>query len=243
MTHEHVPKPTQTPETLPQHSAAEYEALFQQPSLDQEVAILLESEQTARLPLERQGEVIVDGFIGMVVRHGGVEAQSGTFDPLRILDLADKVRTREDILKFTRTDGLRGAIDALALDERTAKLFGQLGARLKGDDKGELTLTTPEQVVAYIGSGDNHVEDPHGQQVYGSDWIMTLMERATAEDGMLWIDNPNRGMIESDNDYLRREGIKWRNAVMMATRAGLDLDLLARSSKHIQAMSRRRQNA
>lgn len=219
-------------------SSYEHETAESTINFPESVKDILGSEAIASLPPEKQGQVIVDSFIGMLARRGEVQGSQKTYSVSEILSDMDGIQRDYDVRTITRNEGLRDAVVALASDERSAGLFGQLKNRVRTSETGELTLTTPEQVVSYLSHGDNNIHDARpGIEMSGDSWVSVVAERATDEAS--WIDNPYKGIIESDNDYLRNEGNKWRMAYASAQRAGVDMGLLARSSRYIARKKQR----
>ncbi len=203
------------------------------PELQHQVESLLQSREIAKLPKEEQGRVILDSFIGLYVRHGAVEGPI-TYDLPFVLELMDGIQKESDLTNFTRQGGLRASVRALAEDGRSGQQFGKLQSRIESNSSGEITFTTAEQVVSYLSHGDNSVNNPiSGVDMPGTNWVGVVAERATGASE--WINNPYKGIIESDIPSLNRAGNEWRMAVSSARKAGVDTALLARSSTYIRA--------
>ncbi|HEU4830850.1 MAG TPA: hypothetical protein VFS65_01620 [Candidatus Saccharimonadales bacterium] len=86
---------------------------------------LINNEETAKLPKEEQGLTILRGFVQELVNHGPFEGTKATYDAEGIVNQIINVMEPADIQKFTRTNGLRPAVMALASDERVAPLIHQ----------------------------------------------------------------------------------------------------------------------
>lgn len=203
---------------------------------------ILDSEAIAQLDLSRQAEVIVDGFIGMLMRNGPIQGSNAIHTPSSVLETIDYIHNPENVNGiadpleyFTSTNNLREAVRLLTSDERFGLLPGAVANRIYGDEQsGTITLTTPGQVVSYLSHGDNGITNPTpGVEMHGDTWVRIIAERATAE-GSEWIDNPYEGMIKSQNKTLRDKGNEWRMAVASAKKAGVDMDLLGRSARYIK---------
>lgn len=223
------------------------------PPLNEVVKDLLENSEIQGLPEEEQGKVIVDRFIGSLVRHGGIEssnAQVGEMAPHEILAKIDQIgMASEDELhtvrELTRTDGLRGGVSLLAEDPRTAVLFGRMSQQLAigRNSRGEAfyALTSPAQIDGYIDAGgENNIDTRAQQYTDPTEWIGVL-----ASD----IDNVASGFSEwkSDNELARDvqssgaitpEAHKRAQDLYAARRkalsAGIDMNLMKDSAEYIR---------
>ncbi|UTX51171.1 hypothetical protein KI440_03110 [Candidatus Saccharibacteria bacterium TM7i] len=158
------------------------------PPLNEVVTTLLADEEIQKLPEAEQGRVIVDRFIGSLVRHGGVEssnAEVGVMNADEILSHMDKIGTNDEnglhtIREITRTDGLRESVKQLAGDARTAQLFGhmteQLGVTRGSDGTPYYTLTTRAQMDGYIEAGGKRNDNKNvGPYQDPQEWVGVFM--------------------------------------------------------------------
>ena len=182
-----------------------------------------------------QGIAIMDRFIGALARKGDITDSAGNAHNVETtLKHMGRIQKMEDMLKFTRNGGLRDAVQKLVEDPRTVQLLSSVygGAYLK-DSHGKMLLRNEDQIEGYLHGGANNRVDSAvgGVQLPGEQWVGVLEERIDMvlnRDGQ-WIFDPYKGIIESDNDYLRQEGNKWRMAVSSAEKVGVDPALVGRS--------------
>lgn len=213
----------------------------QLPSFDVVAQSLLADEQIRRLPQEEQGRVIADRFIGALVRHGEVKGSQTTYAPHEILHLMDNILTPDDIRTITGTDGLRKAVNALALDERVGREFGTLMNRLGRDDKNAYTLASTAQLEGYLVAGgrENYVKNPvGGVHTSFDDWVPIMLEhtqRMAENPHMDWMSmGQARELMNSDLPLMKNTGRDWQKAILSAERVDIDVDLVRRSAERIQ---------
>lgn len=220
------------------------------PSVGEYVSGLLSSAEIQKLPEDEQGKVIVDRFIGAVVRHGEVTGNVNTYAPDLTLGLiADFANGRHPNLRgVTSQDGLREAAILLNSDGRTGGLLGRLEEQfVRSEDpktgKIEITLTSPAQIEGYIqGGGEkNHLsayDAVPGVNMQGDEWAPILLEqvqRMSQDQYLSWNTLANaRDMTTSSSPYIRNSGRDWQSAVATAEKVGVDVQLLRRSAEKIQ---------
>lgn len=234
-------------------SSAHIDKESQSDALDQYVAGLLNqhtnSGEFAAMTEAEQGIAIMDRFIGALARKGDIVDSVGqTHNVETTLKVMNKLHDLDNLTKLTRTGGLRNAVFQLAGDERTGQLLAEAyhGALTK-DENGNMLLRNKDQIEGYLHSGaNNKIIDPvGGVDLPGDQWVRVLEERATMvlERNDQWIFDPYKGIIQSDNDYLRQEGNKWRMAVTSAEKVGADPSLIGRSVEAIGARQRAERQA
>lgn len=217
------------------------------PSFDSVANELLADERIKELPVEQQGRVIADRFIGAVVRHGEVTGSQTTYSPLDIIRGIDKLSLvgEKGMREITSTDGLRDAVYALAGDERVGREVGDLASRLSFDDKGQYVLTSPAQIEGYLVSGgsENIVTGPVGgvhMQMDG--WMPVILEHTKhmANNPYLgWMSYDRaRELTTSSAPLIQNTGRDWERALRSAEKVGVDVDLLQRSAEKVQARTR-----
>lgn len=222
------------------------------PPLNEVVKDLLENSEIQSLPEDEQGRVIVDRFIGSLVRHGGIEssnAEVGVMAPQDILAKIDQIGTHgkdelHTVRELTRTDGLRGGVTLLAEDPRTASLFGRMSQQLvtRRNEDGETyyTLTSPAQIDGYIEAGGDKNKDPRAQPYTDpTEWIgVVASDVDNVINGAQW-----RGDREVAADVGRQDSVTpdWYKqsrdlyeARRKAHYAGVDLKLLKDSAEYIR---------
>lgn len=172
------------------------------PPLNEVVGNLLSNAEIQALPEGEQGKVIVDRFIGSLVRHGGIESSNSEVGVMAPHDILAKIDTIglpgsngiHTERELTRTDGLRDSVKLLNSDPRTAALFGSMSQQLAIGryEGGEVyyALTTPAQIDGYIESGGEKNKDRNAQPY---------------TDPTEWI-----GVVASDINRVI-EGGEWRN--------------------------------
>lgn len=222
-------------------------------SLDRYVKDLLDqptdSGEFAGMTETEQALAIMDRFVGALVRRGDiVDSHGQVHNAETTLKSMSQLRAMEDVHNITRTGGLRGAVIQLAEDTRTVQLFSSAyGGAIMKDESGSMLLRNEDQLQGYLhGGANNRVSNPvGGVNLPGSQWVGVLEERIemVLERNGQWIFNPRKGIIESDNDYLRQEGNKWRMAVASAEKVGVDPSLVGRSVEAIDAKHRAERKA
>jgi len=216
------------------------------PSFDSVATELLSDERIKELPGEEQGRVIVDRFIGAVVRHGEVTGSQMTYSPLDVIRGIDKLSTvgEKGMREITSTDGLRTAVYELVTDERVGKEVGDFASRLGIDDTGRYILTSPAQIEGYLVSGgqENQVSDAVGGVHMEMDtWMPVLMEHTknmATNPHLGWMSYDRaRELTTSSAPLIQNTGRDWAKALRSAEKVGVDVDLLQRSAERIQARS------
>lgn len=215
----------------------------QLPTFDTIASGLLEDEKIKELPEIEQGRVIIDRFIGAIVRHGDVEGSQTTYTPSEVLLGMDGLSKygAKGLREITGTDGLRKAVADLADDERVGREFGQIQSRLGVDEQGQYVLTSTAQMEGYLlgGGKKNIVRDPvGGVHMEGDSWVPVIMEHAQnmAENPYNeWMSyGKARELMTSDAPLIKNTGRDWEKAMHSAERVGVDLNLLKRSAEKIQ---------
>lgn len=206
-----------------------------------EVRGLLSDERLHQFSPEEQGKAIVDRFVGELVARNGVTSSRGEQrGPYQILEDMDYAATRtsqnkgsweENINLFTRTDGLRTAVQLLSADERTGGLFGDMRQRLAVKDN-QIAFTSITQVAGYL---DSKSQQANGR--VGSFWQSELLEavngHAFSHPGTpsRWQSND---LLSSDVALVRDEQKAFEQAAQGAKIADVDHELLARSAEEIK---------
>lgn len=214
-------------------------------SFDAIAAELLKDESLKSLEGVQRGQVIIDRFIGSLVRHGDVVGSNETVTPAIILgdiDRMGKGNNPEEVLKgITNTNKLRRAVLDLSLDPDVGPLVGKFSERLKTEDNDKYTLTSPAQIEGYLlaAGSKNSVQDPRGGiEMHGDTWIPVILEqtkRMAADSHITWMtSSQQRGLIDSGLPLLRNAGNDWRMATTSAEKVGVDLDLIRRSAEKVQ---------
>lgn len=214
-------------------------------TLDTYIRTLLEQPADAGEHLEKteteQGIAIMDRFVGALARRGDIIDSHGQKHTVETtLKFMSQIQNEQDLLNFTSSGGLRKAVRLLVDDSRTAQLLSSAyGGALVKDESGRMLLRNRDQLDGYLyGGASNIVKNPRGGvELPGADWVSVLEERVdmVLERNGQWIFNPYKGIIESDNDYLRREGNRWKMAVSSAESVGADPSLIGRSVEAIRA--------
>jgi len=204
---------------------------------------LLKDKILQELPGDQRGAVIVDRFIGSIVRHGEVRGSSASYNPADVLGGMDYISQAglNGLRKITNTDGLRNAVRELSNDGDVARLFGQMSQRLSKDTEDKYTLTSPAQIEGYLLAGGqrNVIRDAvGGVDMQGDSWIPVIVEHTQnmAENSAIsWKTNSDAyGLIGSSSPLLKNTGRDWLMANSSARKAGVDVDLLQRSAERVQ---------
>lgn len=224
------------------------------PPIEDVVGDLLTNAEIKELPEEEQGKVIVDRFVGALVRHGGVESSNadvGVLEPHEILAKIDKIGTKDEdglhtVRELTRNDGLRGGIEKLAEDPRTAALFGSMSQQLAigHDGRGGVyyALTTPAQIDGYIEAGGDKNKDSRARPytdptewvgVISSDIDRVMRGGEWRSDKDIARDTSNRDLVTPDW-YERSNSLREARGVAKYSGTGIDLDLLRESAEYIR---------
>jgi len=225
-----------------------FEHQNERPRLDTVVDGLLKDQEIAKLPIEEQGRVITDRFIGALVRQGDIEGTGTTYNAADVLFLMDEEVDKKGVdgLKaITSKDGLRGAVKSLAMDERVGKLFGEMGKLLETvdtpDGRETFTLTSAAQIEGYLLAGGtaNHVKNPGiGIHMSGDTWIPVILEqvqRMSQNPNLNWQTTSNaRDMTTSSSPLIRNSGLDWGMAVRSAESTGVDMKIVERSAEKLQ---------
>ncbi|MES2630927.1 MAG: hypothetical protein V4611_03140 [Patescibacteria group bacterium] len=216
------------------------------PSFDKIAADLLNDASIGKLPIEDQGRVIADRFVGALVRRGPIETASDTFNAADILHLMDNVGKLDGATKtITRTDGLRAGVLALSADERVGQLFGRLSSTLEtsgaSDGEEQFTLTSAAQIEGYLlagGDKNNITDGVGGVHMSGSQWIGVVTEhteRMSKNPHLSWLTSTKaRELVTSSAPLIYHSGRDWQMASASAERAGIDMNLLKRSAEKLQ---------
>ncbi len=217
----------------------------EEPGIDQYVSSLLRElngGDLSELPKVEQGRIIVDKFLGALMRQGDVTDTSGKTHKFEqtVFDM-HRMSKGADESAVTRNGGRRAAVLALLDNPLTApfaeKAFGALAR--DEQDSGEILLANEEQIQGYLHADERKnfvTEARQGVELAGKGWVGILEDRINIvvnRNGQ-WIYNPYRGIIESENDYLRQQGNEWRMAVTSAEKCGVDARLLGKSAEYIK---------
>lgn len=227
-------------DTIPRFEKDQPEDSFR---LDTVAQKLIEDETLLELAPADRGVVIVDRFIGSLVRHGRVQGSNQSYAPKRVLEKMDNLSRLgvDGLREITRTDGLKDAARDLALDQDAAKLFGSLSERLAANEEGGLVLTSVAQIEGYLlagGSDNNYITKPiPGVDMPGVNWIPVVAEyvQKMSDNDLSWItDHEARELTTSSSDLIHNTGRDWAMAKSSALKAGVDMDLIARSAEYIK---------
>lgn len=220
------------------------------PRLDEYVKSLLTDRHIAELPIQDQGRVIVDQFIGGLLRQGELtSSQNQSFNAADILYLMDNLNGDEDLKKFTSSAGLRKAVEELSTDPRSATVFGSLGSRLESTlvstqegEKELFTLTSLAQIEGYLKAGgakNRKLNPTGGVHMEGDSWIPVLVDgisRMSQDETRTWMTRSDAyGFIESSAPLIKNTGRDWVKATTTAESVGVDMALVQRSAEKVQA--------
>lgn len=214
------------------------------PRFDSEAKKLLSDESIAQLPVEQQGQVILDRFIGTLLRHGAVAGSQKEYTPAEILSKMDEMSRRSDdaLREITNTDGLRRAVFDLASDARLGGHFGHISERLATDAEGRPALTSMTQIEGYLlaGGTTNQIRDGvGGVHMHGDSWVPVILEHTQrmAQDAYVpWMTlGKARELMTSSAPLIQNTGRDWEMATHSAEKVGVDMDLLRRSAEKIQS--------
>lgn len=219
------------------------------PSVGEYVGTLLSDETIKNLPENEQGKVIIDRFIGSLVRHGEVQGAVDSYTPDFTLKLiSDYMNGKAPNLRaVTSTEGLRAAAISLSSDERTGGLLGHVSELLKTEvnpntGKEEYTLLTEAQLDGYIdsGGGKNNKYNA-GQYEDPTEWIGPFMADVhdVANGHGVWradstLANDIRDQGAVTPEYYKRAKELYE-ARMQAYYAGVDLGVVRRSVEYMHA--------
>ena len=204
---------------------------------------LIQDKTLLELPGGQRGAVIVDRFIGSVVRHGDVQGSGELYSPAAVLDGMDAIKNYSvnGFRKITGTDGLRSAVRELSLDSDVMNVFGDISKRLSQDEEGKYTLTSPAQIEGYLlaGGEENQIRNGvGGVDMPGDDWVPVIVEhtqRMAEDPNVHWTTSSEaRDLINSSGPLLKNTGRDWLMANSSARKAGVDVDLLRRSAETVQ---------
>ena len=204
---------------------------------------LIQDKTLHELPSGQRGAVIVDRFIGSVVRHGDVQGSGELYSPAAVLDGMDAIKNYSvnGFRKITGTDGLRSAVRELSLDSDVMNVFGDISKRLSQDEEGKFTLTSPAQIEGYLlaGGEKNQIQNGvGGVDMPGDDWVPVIVEhtqRMAEDPNVHWTTSSEaRDLINSSGPLLKNTGRDWLMANSSARKAGVDVDLLRRSAETVQ---------
>ena len=224
------------------------------PELDVIAKNLLNNSEIANLPEDEQGKVIMDRFIGTLVRRGGImskNAHIGEMSPADVLRAMDAIGTLDEhgmvrtVRNVTRTGGLRDGVILLAKNPRTGALFGNLASQLKQEftqqGKEIYTLTTEAQVDAYIEAGGSQNDNKNaGRYENPRAWIGPVMAdfKAVASGQQAWLHTQTLATDLKDRHTITPEAYKREkelyNARTDAHFAGVDIELLRRSAEYMR---------
>ena len=219
------------------------------PTVGEYVEGLLTDETIKNLPENEQGKVIIDRFIGSLVRHGEVKGNVDSYTPDRTLDLISDYMNGQapNLRAVTSTEGLRSAAVQLSEDVRTGGLLGHVSELLKTEvnpstGKEEYTLTTEAQLDGYIDAGGaKNNKYNAGQYEDPTAWIGPFM--ADVHDianghGQWRADSTLASDIRDQDavtpDYYKRAKELYE-ARMQAHHAGVDLGVVRRSAEYMHA--------
>jgi hypothetical protein len=215
--------------------------------LDVFVKSLLADQHIGELPITEQGRVIVDRFIGGLVRQGEVtSSRDQTFSPAEILGLMDGLNGEESLKDFSRSGGLREAVRLLSEDPRSATVIGLLSTRLESEfgkdgTTEQFTLTSLAQIEGYLqaGGAKNRLASPRGGiEMDGDSWIPVLVDgiaRMSKDESRTWMTRTDAyGFIESSAPLLKNTGRDWLKATSTADTVGVDMELVRRSAEKVQ---------
>jgi hypothetical protein len=203
------------------------------------VGDLLRSEEIARLPEGEQGAVIVDRFIGHLAAIKSVEGSNGdSKDTVLLLGEIDAIgrKSGDDWIKglstLTKNEGLRHAVFLLGSDSRSGQHVSSMSEHVSVKN-GNLTLGSIDQVRGYL---DNHHVNGIAD---GTNWRAVISSEAHMHamgerQGPLRSDPRSRDLLKSDVPMVRTEQQEWERAANTAHAAGVDMELIDRSTLEMQ---------
>ena len=221
--------------------------------LTEQVHSLLNSSEILSLPENQQGAVILDRYIGSLVRHGGVESSNeavGVKQPHEILEQISLIgipgaEGYHTVRELTRQNGLRGGVELLAQDPRTADLLAGISQQLAVgyDEQGGAyyAFTTPAQIDGYLHAGGEKNNDRNAAPYTDpTSWMKALsydidnVSRGTSE----WRSNASIAQDVQSSGRITPEAHKRAqdlySARMKARSADVDLTLMQRSAEYIR---------
>lgn len=207
-------------------------------TLNDKVAVLLESQEIKDLPAEEQGKVVLDQFVGMLMRKGdiltsGNESMSPEFTLRTMAELAND-KLPNGLTEFTRNQGMRDAVAALVTDERTHAHIKDIEDFIHIGSGGEQVLGSIDQVEGYIAASTNDVDTRNHSYIGGWERKMREYIHNVVHENHKWSNNLYHGMIESDNDTLRKKGIEIQKVHLTAEKAGMNWQLLGKSAEFMK---------
>ncbi len=229
----------------PQNHPAEQDPRFAGGPAYDAVKQAMQTEALAELSREQQGEIIVDTMIGALAAADDIASRepTGLRDALRAVGTAvDATATgnpwERTLGSVTRSGGLRMAVDVLARDERTKVLLSGLERRVRFDEQGNLVaLTSLNQASGYLeakaaqhplGGTDAAIKPSWQDQI-----VAGLTPNMDAPFGP-WNKRAEELMTPEAGVQVRQEQQDWQAAVVLAERADVDVELLARTGDELR---------
>jgi hypothetical protein len=211
-------------------------------SLADRVDELLADKTIQHLPEVEQGVIIMDQFIGALIRKGDLQGSQRSYSPVDALrtmhqaakDMAKQTPSPELIV--TSVGGLREAMLKLFDDPRTGEIASvSPESLLIKDEDGSPLLGSINQIEGYLQADDDANRSVGGPSQGAETWLPLVRQEVDSViyNGSTWNYNPSKGSIESDNDTLRKAGIEWHQASGKAKEAGVNLKLIGRSAERL----------
>ncbi len=229
------------PENLPAQNPAAAN-LAQPPAevgLAATVGDLLRSEEVSKLSEEDQGAFIVDRFIGHMAALGKVEGSDGQGkDTPQLLEEISKIgRSSGDawdknLMQLTKSEGLRYAVYLLGADARTGQFLTSMSQRVAVKD-GKMALGSLDQVCGYLDNknAEGTANASNWREVISTD---VKLHGTGERQGELRSSRTSHDLLSSDVPLVRGEQQDWERAVSVARAAGVDIELIDRSTLEIQ---------
>jgi hypothetical protein len=230
-----------SPENLPTQNPAAAN-LSQPPAevgLAATVGDLLRSEEVHKLPEADQGAFVVDRFIGHMAALGKVEGSDGQgkdtpqlLKEIGIIGRSSGDAWDKNLMKLTKSEGLRYAVHLLGADARTGQYLTSMSQRVAVKD-GKLALGSLDQVRGYLDnkSTEGIANASNWREVIGTD---VKMHSTGERQGELRSSRASHDLLSSDIPLVRGEQQDWERAASVARSAGVDMELIDRSTLEIE---------
>lgn len=222
---------------MPQEQQSpKYEQLPNGPISDY-IEAMLEQLKPADLEADKKGRIARDAFIGVTLRmQGKVEG----LETLRFISRSVGKKKTDGSpsgwqAALTRSGGLRRAVIALESDSDAKNDLANLEARV-GTIHG-ITMQSFDQISSYLGITTEQEDtlDPAEKMIPWKTIIQTELYKFVTIEGRMaaWTPKANE-LLGSDVADVRHAQEEWLGASKIAEKAGIDVELLARSAEAIK---------
>jgi len=192
------------------------------------------------------GHQIFGSFVGELVAQGGVTSSNGSHEtPVQVLEhivkatkdaTAQIMPWEKAVTTFTRTDGLRQAVHAMASDSRTGQLLNTASRELAVNKAGEIAFTNASQIEAYLSTLNR--KNGSGEEVPWNDLIGPIFKHAFKNEHEFG-QRPLSPFDDKSSRYShlqfeREKQLKFDAALQKAIAVGADAALLERSGRTIR---------